>query len=624
MGIINKIGSLKIAQGAFSWASYWRSLSSAVVENAQPTKLILTFTKANTNLSYSDLSVTGHAIESLSRDVTNKILTLTLSTPLIVFEDALYVTLNKGISLTYLITNNVSDDTNTVAWYDSQALTTISKDSSNRVASWADKLASGRDLLQSGADNLKPVWSAESITLDGIRQFMQTAVETWDRPEYIYAVFEVDGTQTSTFLFDGRSADGSGVLYPDNTGGVENLGMGAGFWPASFTSKFNKYIIAGVLFNATGSKYWSGGGARLLSTGTLNMSGFTIGKPASSNSNYAKVKFKEIIRRKVDDSAGVSQDLIYQYLQTKYASKTWKKYGTVLSVTNPAKVWISEPTVIHEGNPMIFTEEISVFKMWYDEVLDTNFDVCYAESRDGISWTKYTGNPILTNHQRTSVTKSGNTYYLTATDPTDSQIDLYSSADGITFALVKVNILAKGAAGEWDDTNLANTYLFIENGTWYLFYEALHNNWAIGLATSVDNGDTWTKEATNPIIGSKTAYGMTRGGPFLIKSGANYYIWCHGWDEGLTPNEILRYKSSNLIAWTKDVLMPTFRRTSIDEGVLTSVGQVADQCLLEYNGKVYLWYMAAVNASLGPASIKLAISDMPLADLVLTDEGVIL
>lgn len=79
------------------------SIILAVVENALPTKLILTFGVANTFLIPTDFTVTGKTVSSISRDVTNKILTLTLSSPVI--KDAVMtITLRGNITS---ITNNV-------------------------------------------------------------------------------------------------------------------------------------------------------------------------------------------------------------------------------------------------------------------------------------------------------------------------------------------------------------------------------------------------------------------------------------------------------------------------------------------------------------------------------------
>ena len=65
-------------------------------------------------------------------------------------------------------------------FWDIQTLSTITKDGSNRVSSWVDKLGGVKSVVQAGADNTKPIWSSESISFDGVAQFLQSAAWTWN------------------------------------------------------------------------------------------------------------------------------------------------------------------------------------------------------------------------------------------------------------------------------------------------------------------------------------------------------------------------------------------------------------------------------------------------------------
>jgi hypothetical protein len=76
---------------------------SLVVEDAQPTKIFMTGSVAETKLIASDFTIEGFIVSSISRDATNKILTLTLNIA-VVYGNVLSVIL-KGIS--YQVTNNV-------------------------------------------------------------------------------------------------------------------------------------------------------------------------------------------------------------------------------------------------------------------------------------------------------------------------------------------------------------------------------------------------------------------------------------------------------------------------------------------------------------------------------------
>jgi hypothetical protein len=95
----------RIGGSSFSWSSYWNTLISATVENAAPTKVILTFSKANISLVTTDFTIAGKTITLLERDATNKILTLTVSVAF-VYGDTPVVTFVKTGG-TANVTNNV-------------------------------------------------------------------------------------------------------------------------------------------------------------------------------------------------------------------------------------------------------------------------------------------------------------------------------------------------------------------------------------------------------------------------------------------------------------------------------------------------------------------------------------
>jgi hypothetical protein len=86
---------------------------SLTVENSDPAKVILTLKIADTTSVATDFGIIGKVISSLSKDGTNKILTFTLSSA-IIYGDVLSL-IYKGKS--YLITNNVSADTDAVAYF---------------------------------------------------------------------------------------------------------------------------------------------------------------------------------------------------------------------------------------------------------------------------------------------------------------------------------------------------------------------------------------------------------------------------------------------------------------------------------------------------------------------------
>lgn len=302
----------------------------------------------------------------------------------------------------------------------------------------------------------------------------------------------------------------------------------------------------------------------------------------------------------------------------------WEAQGAVITAIAGQEDNVYEPNIIYEGNARVLNTTGNVFKMWHTGGW-MNRDIYYLESLDGkTNWTPYASNPVIADRARSSIIKVAGTYYLFCSNLADSAIDLFTSSDGVTdWFLDTENIIHLGSAGAWDSTGMSNSAILYEGGVWYLFYDAYKagtDSWKIGLATADNPRGPYTKEVT-PVVGGTAI----RGAMNIHKIGSLYYMWCLG---GLTnstlPSDIVtRYKSSELKTWVVDTQRFVYVRTTIDEGVNTQVGQAADPVLIEINNQVYLYYAGSSdgNQSTGHQKIKLAIADMPLSQLVLTEEG---
>lgn len=312
---------------------------------------------------------------------------------------------------------------------------------------------------------------------------------------------------------------------------------------------------------------------------------------------------------------------IFPYI-SGYRNMPWARQGVVLNGGGADETNnVYEPTVIREAGAVILTG--TVFKMWYTQGWASP-SINYAESTDGVSWTKYGSNPILAAHNRSSVFKDGTTYYMLTANTANTQIDLYSSTDGVAFSSVQAAAIGLGAGGQWDDNAIANTFVWKEGaGDYRMLYEANASAgaaWKIGYATSA-NLTSWSKSGSNPVITETGAVG----GPFVYKavSGA-YWAWVHHAPSGILPTNLERYTSANLTAWTKNPAgYDTLHRAATDEGATSALGQTADPCLLEVNGVTYLYYAGATDgtAATGHQQIKLATARMTLEQLITTSEG---
>lgn len=185
----------------------------------------------------------------------------------------------------------------------------------------------------------------------------------------------------------------------------------------------------------------------------------------------------------------------------------WTKYAS-----NPVLTFTDTnnihrfPTVIYDENETVATKK---WKMWY---VDENWNIAYAYGPDAYTWTKYSGNPVL----------------------------------------------EKGTSGSWDEQNLHTgpVYYDTSSSTWYLYYGGKEDNpagppdfWQTGYATFTDPEGTYTKYASNPIIErrSSAAADLTANtsiGETTVTIGdtsvfeANEYVYLY--DDNTTAGELNR------------------------------------------------------------------------------------
>jgi hypothetical protein len=310
----------------------------------------------------------------------------------------------------------------------------------------------------------------------------------------------------------------------------------------------------------------------------------------------------------------------------------WQRMGTVL-IPN-VNEYIQEPTLVQpEGNCQILTTLATCWKMWFTVLISG--EIGYAESPDGVVWTRYSTAVITTaGYRRPFVIKNSTTYHM-YTALNDTQIDHFTSTDGVTWTLANSNVIPLGGVGSYDSVNVANSGGIIIGGTLYLFLEGNGSSglYSIGEWQATDF-HTFTAAATNPVI-STISVGSMRGGPSTpyYLNGA-WWIWVHGAPNGagLLPTDLYRYTATSVTGpWTASPSGPIFTRMTQDEGASSANGQTADPYVMEVNGASYLFYSSSpdgggacpyANATLQCGHIKLAVANMPMASLVQTAEGV--
>jgi len=211
----------------------------------------------------------------------------------------------------------------------------------------------------------------------------------------------------------------------------------------------------------------------------------------------------------------------------------------------------------------------------------SNVQIGLANSTDnGITWTKYENNPIITNgsvgtwedervyYMRFLKNETGDliqvngVYHIIYTgwggSGTKFSYGLANSSDLKTWTKYEGNPIMTpddATAEAWEDTQLICPLPWEEDGHYYMLYAGAHSSWYtdIGLANSSDLR-TWTRRtADNPVLarGANGEWDDSGAWPGdMIKMSGYYYLGYSGqsasavWHSGFA-------KSSNLISWTK-------------------------------------------------------------------------
>src|SRR6266478_521336 len=509
------------------------------------------------------------------------------------------------------------------------------------------------------------------------------------------ALFPVPLAAAQFTIVTGTVKDVNGIAYAGGTisaslvvpGGTSPTLNGVGFTGSmspigldstgSFTARLadnNVVLPSGTqwkfLVNNTGASPPLGTGPQTC-TATLTITGASqsvsasfAACPALSNSSGGGISPVTSVPATCTGTTAISfQGIIYDCINGTYAQRVsplsggnssgiWQKMGTIIyadpSAGGTDQGNSSEASVICEASPQVLTAGLptvcgppgtavtanAVLKMWFHCGYSTE-NLCYAEAlaSDPRAWFRRAGAPLVLNHAHGRVFKNGSTYHYYADNGALTQMDHYTSSDGIVFTLSQAAVLTLGIAGSWDATALANNRVWIEGATWFMLYEAkgagtcAGGQWCTGIATSTDGaGNTWTKNAT----AGATPLCTSCGGPDKYKDAAGtYWVWTHSAPAGSSiPSDIFRWTSANLNGvsptLTASPAPSVLPRTSFDEGMQSATGQVADISHIEVNGTTMAFYEGGYDGNTLSAYLhmKVAISNLPWAAIVQTNEGV--
>jgi predicted GH43/DUF377 family glycosyl hydrolase len=238
--------------------------------------------------------------------------------------------------------------------------------------------------------------------------------------------------------------------------------------------------------------------------------------------------------------------------------------------------------------------------MWYSGS-DGLYRIGYATSPDGISWTRFAGNPVLNAGTAgswddwgvtyPSVIFDGATYHMwfAGTDGVTTRIGYATSPDGTTWTKNAANpVLNLGLAGSWDDGFVYTPKVLKIGATYHMYYTGNDGTtYRIGHATST-NGVVWTKNPANPVLsegppGSWDDTLVAAGA--VLYDGATYQMW-YGGSSG-TDRKVGRATSPDGVTWTKNPYIPIFESGPPGSWEDVAVGVP----IVQFNGTIYkMWY----------------------------------
>jgi predicted GH43/DUF377 family glycosyl hydrolase len=194
------------------------------------------------------------------------------------------------------------------------------------------------------------------------------------------------------------------------------------------------------------------------------------------------------------------------------------------------------------GYPAVLTSG-SIYAMWYSGYDGRRWQIGFAISNDGVSWTKYPGNPVLevgtgdawdrNGVAGCSVLLAGGQYTLwySGRDGNTWRVGRATSFDGLTWTKHPAPVIDVGPEGEWDGRHvLAGCVLQGASGVfqqWYVGHDG--SNKRIGFATSAD-GIEWSKHPAPIVdIGPPGAWdSIAVDNPAVVFDGSRYRMWFSG------------------------------------------------------------------------------------------------
>lgn len=323
--------------------------------------------------------------------------------------------------------------------------------------------------------------------------------------------------------------------------------------------------------------------------------------------------------------------LSYAWLWTNQSGGTGTNYTSMTTTTASFTKYPSNPVMTPnatnwEGG-VLGEQSIlyinGVFDMWYrGYVTGVHSAIGFANSTDGITWTKYASNPIVAGDGAAwglafpNVIQVGSAFYMYAVNCTAgvygnmSRWESSTVSNGGSWSLDNggTPVLVDGTGAAWD-YNIANDVIYYnatDSPSWHMIYEGLPNGGGpdqLGYAYSND-GLSWTKYGSNPVYsGPANTYAANPSKPILV--GSNYYMWVSTAPVNKTTLVIQVIYSSTWTSWTLES-NTAFYKTQSNEGSQISNPQVLDLTGQGLAHSTYMIYSDQKNFTLAYMDVSVA------------------